>query len=190
MAENSASSSVVDGEPTDSGRNHGAAAPEQLRRSSLSPTFVVGAVIVVCVAALAGYLGHGAFQSRHADHQRDVFLEVGQQVAIDITTIGYDDADTDVKRILDLSTGSFRDGFRSRSPGFVDLLKRDQSRSEGAIIEIGLQSETGDSATVVAIVSVKTMTAAVPEPHQHEYRLRIDERKTGEGTQVSDVEFI
>jgi Mce-associated membrane protein len=91
-----------------------------------------------------------------------------------------------------LSAGAFRDDFRQRSKPFVDFVKQGPSKSKGTITEAGVQSMAGDSARVLVAVSVKTTTAAVPEPHLNSFRMRIDVVRVGEQAKakVSNVEFI
>jgi len=52
-----------------------------------------------------------------------------------LTTIDYNEADADVQRILNSTTGSFYDDFSKRSQPFVDVVKQARSKSEGTVTE-------------------------------------------------------
>ncbi len=64
----------------------------------------LGLVVVLALGGLVGWLGWRAYQSHEAEQQRALFLQVGKQAAINLTTIDFEHADTDVKRILDSAT--------------------------------------------------------------------------------------
>jgi Mce-associated membrane protein len=76
---------------------------------------VAGLVIVVALAALAGWLGIRAHESRSAAHRHDVAVQVAEQGAINLTTINWQQAESNIQRILDGATGAFYDDFAQRS---------------------------------------------------------------------------
>jgi Mce-associated membrane protein len=61
---------------------------------------------VVALAGLIRWLGYRTHESHHAKAQRELFVEVGRQAAINLTTFDFQEVDTDVRRILDSSTGA------------------------------------------------------------------------------------
>jgi Mce-associated membrane protein len=160
------------------------------RRRALPLALVVSGVAAAALAGLVGWSGYRAHQASEVEQQRELFMRVGRQGALDLTSISHTEVDADVRRILDTSTGSFQDDFQQRWQPFIDLVKREQSTSHGTITEAGLQSMTSDSARVLVAVSVKTTTAAVPDPHVNSFRLRIDVNRVNGGAKVSNVEFV
>jgi Mce-associated membrane protein len=147
-------------------------------------------VVVVALGGLAGWLGYRVEAARAAAQQRELFVQVGRQAAINLTTISYTEADADVARILDSATGAFHDDFQKRSEPFVDVVKKAQSTTQGSVTAAGLQSIAGDHAQVVVAVSVKTSNAGVPEEEPRGWRLRLDVQKVGDTAKVSDVQFV
>ena len=107
---------------------------------------IAGLVLVLALGGLTGWLGFRAYESRKAEDQRNLFLQVGRQGALNLTTIDWEHADADVQRILDSATGTFYDDFQRRAQPFVDVVKQAQSKSVGTISEAGLESES-DRAT-------------------------------------------
>jgi Mce-associated membrane protein len=150
----------------------------------------VGLVIIAALLGLAGWLGYRSYQAREAQAQRNLFVQVGRQAAVNLTTIGYTEVDADVQRILDSATGTFHDDFQKRSQPFVDVVKQAQSKSEGTVTEAGLESESGDQAQVLVAVSVRTSIPAATEQDPRRWRLRISVQKTADGAKVSNVEFV
>ncbi|HKP39480.1 Mce protein [Mycobacterium sp.] len=151
---------------------------------------IIGLVLVVALGGLTGWLGFRTYESHKADEQRKLFLQVGRQGALNLTTIDWEHADADVQRILDSATGTFYDDFQKRSQPFVAVVKQAQSKSVGTIAEAGLESESGDGAQVLVAVSVKTSNAGAPEQAPRAWRMRISVQKVGDEAKVANVEFV
>jgi Mce-associated membrane protein len=151
---------------------------------------ILGLVAVVALAALTGWLGFRAYESRKAADERNLFLQVGRQGALNLTTIDWEHADSDVQRILDSATGSFYDDFQNRSAPFVQVVKQAKSKSVGSVNEAGVESESGDEAQVLVAVTVKTSNAGAAEQEPRSWRMRITVQKMGDQAKVSNVEFV
>jgi len=148
-----------------------------------------GVTAVALLAGLTGWLGYRAYERHQADARRDLFIQVARQGAVNLTTISYKEIDADVQRIIDLSTGSFRDDFEQRSKPFIEVVKAAQSKSEGTVTDAGLESQRGDSAQVLVAVAVKSQTAGGEEAPR-EWRMRIEVRSVGDDARVSNVVFV
>jgi Mce-associated membrane protein len=151
---------------------------------------LAGVVVVVVLAALMGLLGYQAYQYRQAQTQRDLYLQVGRQAAINLTTIDFAEADKDVKRILDSATGNFYDDFSARSQPFVDVVKQAKSKSVGTVSSAGLETVNGNEAQVLVAISVKSSNAGAAEQQPRDWRMRISVHKVGDEVKVSNVEFV
>jgi Mce-associated membrane protein len=157
---------------------------------SVRPALVAGLVIVVALAALAGWLGIRAYESRSAAHQHDVAVQVAEQGAINLTTIDWQQADSNIRRILDGATGAFYDDFSQRSQPFAEVVKRAKSTSVGTVTAAALESESGDDARVLVTVSVKTTAATTPEAGPRLWRMRMSLHEVHDQLKVSNVEFV
>ncbi|OBB09674.1 hypothetical protein A5761_29265 [Mycolicibacterium setense] len=150
----------------------------------------VGCATVLALTVLVGWLGYTVYQSHQTRQQDNVFVHVGRQGALNLTTIDFAQAEADVQRILDGATGSFHDDFQSRSQAFVEVVKQAKSKSEGTIVEAALESEQGDQGQVLVAVDVKTSMAGNPEPTPRAWRMRVTVLKSGDEAKVSNVEFV
>jgi Mce-associated membrane protein len=166
------------------------AAAAKPRMSHLRLATIVGLVVVVALAGLTGWLGFRTYQSHQADEERNLFLQVGRQGALNLTTIDWQQADANVQRILDSATGTFYDDFQKRAGPFVEVVKQAQSKSVGTIAEAGLESESDNGAQVLVAVTVKTSNAGAPEQAPRAWRMRISVQKVGDDAKVSNVEFV
>ncbi|OBH88964.1 Mce protein [Mycobacterium sp. E2989] len=159
------------------------------RLSHSGRALVAGALVVTVLAGLTGWLGFRAYQKHEAQAQRDLFVQVARQGAVNLTTINYTEVDADVQRIIDLATGAFREDFEQRSKPFVEVVKAAQSKSEGTVTDAGLESQHGDAAQILVAVAVRSRTAAGEEAPR-EWRMRIEVRSVGDDAKVSNVVFV
>ena len=85
---------------------------------------------MLALAGLDRLAGFSAYlQSNRADAERNLFLQVGGQGALNLTSIDFEHADADVQRILDSATGTFYDDFQQRAQPFVEVVKQAKSKS-------------------------------------------------------------
>lgn len=159
------------------------------RLSRTAAALTVAVAFVLALGGLAGWLGYLAYEKHEANAKRDLFVQVARQGAVNLTTINYTQVDADVQRILDQSTGAFRDDFEQRSKPFIDVVKAAQSKSEGTVTDAGLESLRGDSAQVLVAIAVKSRTAG-GEESPREWRMRIEVRSVGSDAKVSNVVFV
>jgi Mce-associated membrane protein len=166
--------------------------PAKPRMSHVRLATVLGLVAVVALAGLCGWLGFRAFESRKAADERNLFLQVGRQAALNLTTIDFEHADEDVQRVLDSSTGTFYDDFQARAQPFKEVVKQAKSKSVGTIAEAGVdvQSETPEGADVLVAVTVKTSNAGAAEQEPRAWRMRITVQKVGDEAKVANVRFV
>jgi Mce-associated membrane protein len=158
--------------------------------SSLRRALMLCLVMLLALSGLFAWLGSHAYETKQAQQQRDRYLEVGRQAAINLTTIGADTAETDVARILDSATGAFHDDWAQRAHTFVEVVRKAQAKTSGSVTAAGLESDESDKARVLVAVSVTTTTAGMPEQKPRAWRMRIDVQKVGDNVKVANVEFV
>lgn len=149
-----------------------------------------GLATVIALSALIGWTGFRAHQAHHAQTQRNLYLQVARQGALNLTTIDAEHADADVHRILDGATGEFYADFAKRSQPFIDVLKQAKAKTVGTVTEAGLESQTADSAQALVAVSVLTSNAGQSEQGPREWRMRIEVQKIGDQVKVANVGFV
>jgi Mce-associated membrane protein len=159
-------------------------------RSPRRRAVLFGAAMFLALAALVGWLTFRVHESQQLQKQQADFVAVGRQGAIDLTTIDWQHADSDIQRILNAATGFFHDDFSQRSQPFIDVVKKAQSTSVGTVTAAGLESSTANDAQVLVAVSVKTSNAGAAEAEPRAWRMRISLQKVGSDVKISNVEFV
>ena len=145
------------------------------------------AAVLAIVLALAGWYD---IQIRRAEDRRAQMLEAGRAGLIALTTIDHQQVDRDVQRILDASTGGFRDDFEQRADGFKDAARKARSKSVGTVSEAAFESADGDEGRVLVAMTVMTSNRGVPEEQPQAWRTRVTVTRSGDGFKVAAVEFV
>jgi Mce-associated membrane protein len=162
--------------------------------SRMSPTragAIIGLAAIVALAGVGAWLGYRAYQAHQAERQYQLFLQVGRQGAVDLTTIDWTHPEADVQRILDASTGSFQSDFSARSQPFIDTVKKLQSKSVGTVTDAGIDSSSAEGADVLVAMSVKTQIGDQPQQEPRSWRMRISVQRIGkDDAKVSNVAFV
>jgi len=167
--------------------------PKARSRKRMSPqrwATLFSLTVIVALAAVAGWFGFRLHQSHQAQAQRSQLLQVARQGALNLTTIDWQHADSDVRRILDGATGEFYDDFAKRSKPFIEVVKQAKATTVGTITEAGLESETADTAQALVAVSVQTSNAGATDQEPRAWRMRIYMQRVGDQVKVSNVGFV
>jgi Mce-associated membrane protein len=151
---------------------------------------LTGLTMAALLTVLIVFLGIQAHHANQSADLRGLYLQVGRQGAVNLTTIDWQHADADVQRILGAATGPFYDDFSKRSQPFIDVVKQVQSVSVGTVTVAGLESSTDTDAQVLVAVSVQTTTREAQQPTPRAWRMRVSLQKTNDGVKVSNVEFV
>nr|WP_254925688.1 MULTISPECIES: hypothetical protein [unclassified Rhodococcus (in: high G+C Gram-positive bacteria)] len=160
--------------------------PLRLRRSLIG----VAVVGVVALGASSALLLHQHQKLAAAQDLQQRYLQVARQSVLDLTTISASTVDDDVARVLERSTGTFRDQFGDRADDFVSVVQQADVRATGSITEAGIENADDRTASVLvaATSSVTNSSGAQEEPRV--WRLRVTLDNAGESILVSDVEFV
>ncbi len=164
--------------------------PHPLPGSRVTRPVIAGVVVLAVLAGLNGWLGYRDYQVRHGAQIRQEMVQAARQGAINLTTIDHEDVEQDVQRILDSSTGVFRDDFAQRAQPFSEAARRAQSKSVGTVTEAALESAEGDEGRVLVAMTVMTSNRGVPEQQPQAWRMRVTVTRVDDESKVSKVEFI
>jgi Mce-associated membrane protein len=169
---------------------HGTADKAESRKRHALRAVLASLVIAIAIVGVASWLSYRAHESRAAQQQREIFLQVGRQGALNLTTISWQSADADIQRILSSATGTFYDDFSKRAQPFIDVVKQAKSESVGSITQAAVESETDNEAKILVAITVKTTNAGAAEQTPRSWRMRLDVQRIGSNAKIADVGFV
>ncbi|WP_051737029.1 hypothetical protein [Pseudonocardia halophobica] len=177
-------------EPAGESSDAGAADPEPPLRGR-GPAGLV-ALLVVTVLLLAAAITAGVFWANGAAKQadRENALSAARQTAVNLTTIDFNHAEDDVRRVLDGSTGDFGGLFTQNIDSYVGVVKDGEVVTTGEVTEAGVEKYDGDTASAVVAVRTTVRNKTVPNGEQRFYRLVEQMEKHDGRWLVSRVEFV
>ena len=107
-----------------------------------------------------------------------------------LTTVDYQHADADVQRILNSSTGEFREDFATNSASFIAAARKAESTSVGTVSAAGLESASPDLGRVLVALTVMTSNRGLPENQPRNWRTRVTVTRSGGDFKLAAVEFV
>jgi Mce-associated membrane protein len=187
-----------DEEDGEEGSEAAAAEPEPRRaawRRRLPPLSIIARVAaVLIIGAFAGVSVYMVTQHRHAiqqQHREAAFLGGAQQGVVNMTSLDFNKAKADVQRVIDSSTGEFKDDFQHRADDFISVVAQSKAISEGTVNAAAIESVNGNSA-VVLVAATSRITNSPPgkdEPPRI-WRLRVTVTEAGGQYKMSKVEYV
>jgi Mce-associated membrane protein len=134
------------------------------------------ALSVLLVVALAGAtLSVIALHRQGQDKaERDGAMKAARQLALDFTTYDYKTWDADAQRVLDDSTGQFKDEFQAGTTSVKAEVLTNKATSKGDVKEAAVVSNDKDSAQVLVIVNAVVTNTASADGVERRYRIKLD----------------
>jgi Mce-associated membrane protein len=161
------------------------------RLPSLSATSKVAAIILIC--AFAGASGYIVWQDHDATEraQRAAnFVAGARQGVINMTSLDFNRAKEDVQRVLDTSTGQFRDDFQQRAKDFVSVVEQSKVVTQGTVNAAAVESMDQHSASVLVAATSRITNAAGAKDEPRAWRLRVTVTEDGGQYKMSKVDFV
>ncbi|MCW2664004.1 MAG: hypothetical protein JWP83_5156 [Mycobacterium sp.] len=174
-----------------------AAAPEsrrarrRLRFPSLSATLKVAAIVLIGVfVGVTGYMAWQYHEATDREERAANFVAGARQGVINMTSLDFNRAKEDVQRVIDSSTGQFRDDFQQRAKDFASVVEQSKVTTQGAVNAAALESMDGNSASVLVSATSKITNAAGAKDEPRVFRLRVTVTKDGGQYKMSKVDFV
>lgn len=167
-----------------------AAEPTALRRP---PSAVLVGMMALLAGATLALTALMLWQHRAVAAQRSVderFVEAARTGVTALLTIDHAHAKDDVARILDLSTGNFRDDFARRADDFIQTAEKSQAVTKGSISAAALESSEADTAVVLVAAASQVTNASGAKEDPRPWRMSVTVTRDGDKVKMSDVEFV
>jgi Mce-associated membrane protein len=152
------------------------------------------------VAAVLLIIGFAAFSTYAVLHHRDTvryqqrqaaFIAGAKQGVTNMISLDYTKAQADVQRVIDSSTGEFKDDFKNRAKDFIAVVEQSKAVTDGTINGAAVESMKGGSA-VVLVSATSRVTNSPPGKDQppRMWRLRVTIADVGGQYKMSKVEYV
>ncbi|MBJ8340354.1 hypothetical protein JGU71_15790 [Antrihabitans sp. YC3-6] len=148
------------------------------------------ALVIVALVVATVVLAIAKRNDDSRDARRGEFVSTARQVVLNMTSFKKDSASDDVKKLLDQSSGEFMQDFGSKSDPLADIVQRLQIDATGDIIESALESDDGDTATVLVVAGMQFTNAGTTELQNRTFRLRVTVTDADGRMTASKVEFV
>ena len=109
-----------------------------------------------------------------AEQQRRAeYAAAGRQSVVTLMSLDFNKAKADVQRIIDNSTGQFRDDFKNQADDFVKVAQDSKVITEVTVNSTGVESMTNDSAVVLVSATSRVTNAAGAKQEPRTWRLSV-----------------
>lgn len=163
----------------------------RLRLPSWSVTWKAAAVVLICVFVAASVYMMWQRQEISERNQRAAnFLAGAKQGVVNMTSLDFNRAKEDVQRVIDSSTGQFRDDFQQRAKDFITVVEQSKVVTEGNVTAAAVQSMDGNSAVVLVAATSRITNAAGAKDEPRRWRLKVTVTEDGGQYKMSKLEFI
>lgn len=163
------------------------------RRPPLSTLGAAVAAVVILASLVATV--YMVLEHRHVlEQQRRAaeFAAAARQGVLTLTSLNFKDARRDVQRIIDASTGSFKDEFRKGADDFAKVVEQSQVVEQGTVeaTAVDMGTMTKDSAVVLVASESEVTNAAGAKQDPRRFRLIVTIARDGQDLKMSKVQFV
>jgi Mce-associated membrane protein len=154
---------------------------------------LAAALAVACTAALVTLSVLMVMDHRHqaADQQRRAeYSAAARQSVVTLMSLDFNKAKEDVQRIIDNSTGTFRDDFKNQADDFIKVAQESKVITEVTVNATAIDSMTDDSAVVLVSASSRVTNSAGAKQEPRSWRLSVNLERDGGQIKMSKVEFV
>jgi Mce-associated membrane protein len=169
----------------------------RVRRLGRRPKWSTIAAAVAILIITAALVGSGYMIKEHHDAVRQrqrvaEFAAAARQGVVTLTSLDFNNAKQGVQRILDDSTGSFKDDLLKMADDFTKVVEQSKVISQGSVqaAAVDLDTMTDQSAVVLVASTSEVTNAAGAKQDPRNYRLIVTVSRDGDQLKISKVEFM
>ncbi len=145
---------------------------------------LTGALITVSVLMVLQHRGVEAKARQAAE-----YVAAAKQSVVTLMSLDFNSVDEDVQRILDNSTGDFREEFEAQAKDFATVAKESKVVTEATATAAAVESMTDNDAVVLVTATSTVSNTAGAEQEPRSWRLAVSLARDGDQIKMSKVEF-
>jgi Mce-associated membrane protein len=148
-----------------------------------------GIVVLALIAAGAFFLYEGRMMDRHLQQQSE-FAVAAQQGVVNLMSLDFNNAQSDIQRVIDSTTGEFHDDFASSTGDFLTVMKESQVVTTATVNATAVETMSDDSAIVLVAATSQVANSVSKQPNPRIWRLSVTVTRVGDQIKMSKVEFV
>ena len=147
-------------------------------------------VVIAALLAGCGYMSGITVRRKPSGSGLREFAAAARQGVVTLMSLDYNKAKEDVQRIIDNSTGQFKQDFQNQAEDFAKVAVESKAVTETTVTGVAVESMTDDTATVIVAASSKVTNAAGAKQEPRSWRLSVNLARDGGQMKMSKVEFV
>ncbi|MCV7076091.1 hypothetical protein [Mycobacterium szulgai] len=165
--------------------------PSWLPLPGLAMVAKIAAILVICgFAGFSGYIVWKHHEANDRQQRAAAFAAGAKQGVINMTSLDFNKAKEDVQRVIDSSTGEFRDDFQARAADFTKVVEQSKVVTEGTVNATAVESMDEHSALVLVSATSRVTNSAGAKDEPRAWRLRVTVTEEAGQYKMSKVEFV
>ena len=150
-------------------------------------------VAIILILGFTGASGYMVWKSQEAtrQQQRTAAIVAGaRQGIVNLTSLDFNRAKEDVQRVIDSSTGEFRDQFQQRAADFTRVVQESKAITEGTVNGAAVEYMDEHSARVLVCATSRVTNKPDAKDEPRTWRLKVTVADDGGQYKMSKVEFV
>ncbi|SOJ56382.1 hypothetical protein MSIMFB_03859 [Mycobacterium simulans] len=165
--------------------------PSWVRIPALSTIATAAAILIICgFTAFSGYIVWTHHEATERQQRAAAFAAGARQGVVNMTSLDFNKAKEDVQRVIDSSTGEFRDDFQARAADFTKVVEQSKVVTEGTVNATAVESMGEHSALVLVSATSRVTNSAGAKDEPRAWRLRVTVTEEAGQYKMSKVEFV
>ncbi len=163
----------------------------RLRLPKLSTLAQAAAILLIL--AFVSFSGYTLWEHHDVEQRQQrtaAFVAGAKQGVVNMTSLDFNKAKEDVQRVIDSSTGEFKDEFEHRAADFTKVIEQSKVVTEGTVNAAALLSMDENSAVVLVSATSHITSSPGSKNGPLPWRLRVTVTEEGGQYKMSKVEFV
>lgn len=151
---------------------------------------VFAILLTLVFVAASGYMVWQHRLTQQEQQRTAEFTAAARQSVVTLMSLNFNNAQEDVQRIIDNSTGQFKQDFEAQAEDFTQVAKDSKVVTEVTVNVASLKSMTDNNATALVSATSRVTNTAGANQEPRSWRLMVDLVREGDQIKMSKVEFV
>jgi Mce-associated membrane protein len=153
-------------------------------------SIALGVLLSLCLLSATGYINWRHRQAADERIRTAEFTAAARQGVLDLMSLDYDEAERDVKRMIDGSTGQLRQQFSDTAQDLVKSLQGAKAVTTVTVNAVAVTSMNDDSGEVLVAATTEGHHAAQQQPQApRTWRIMVSLLRDGGQLKISKIDF-